>query len=187
MIKGRLFYIVGASGVGKDSLIQYARTRLVDADDVVFAHRYITRAADGRGENHVALSEPEFMLRERRGLFALAWRSHGYHYGVGIEIDYWLEQALTVVVNGSRSYMPVARERYPHMSVAWISAHPEVLAERLERRGRESDSEISQRLERNERLDVGPPGDALQISNDGHLESAGSRLVELLSRGQRLL
>ncbi len=53
---GRLFYVVGASGAGKDSLIEYARNALGSRDAVVFAHRYITRPPTARGENHVALS-----------------------------------------------------------------------------------------------------------------------------------
>jgi ribose 1,5-bisphosphokinase len=180
-MKGRLFYIVGASGAGKDSLIRYARNKLGVHDAVVFAHRYITRAPDAGGENHVALSASEFTLRERNGLFALAWQSHGYHYGVGIEIDQWLERSLDVVVNGSRGYLAVARARYAELSVVWINAKPQVLAARLQRRGRESGSQIIGRLARAARPAVSPPPDALQISNDGPLEQAGDRLVAMLA------
>jgi ribose 1,5-bisphosphokinase len=177
---GRLFYVVGASGVGKDSLIRYARDALGDAHAVVFAHRYITRAPKAGGENHVALTEAEFALRKRRGLFAMAWQSHGYHYGVGIEIDGWLGTGLAAVVNGSRSYIPAARDRYPDMKIVWVSAKPQVLAARLEHRGRESRNEISERLERTHRLGLEPPSGALHISNEGTIESAGAELVELL-------
>jgi ribose 1,5-bisphosphokinase len=177
---GALFYVVGASGVGKDSLIRYARDALGDSHAVVFAHRYITRAPQPGGENHVELSEPEFGLRKRRGLFAMAWQSHGYHYGIGIEIDAWLSTGLAVVVNGSRSYIPAARERYPDMKIVWVSAKPQLLAARLEHRGRESRNEISQRLERNDRFSAEPPPGALHISNEGTIESAGAALVELL-------
>ena len=45
----RLFYLVGASGSGKDSLLGYARGKLAGAPDVLFAHRYITRPADAGG------------------------------------------------------------------------------------------------------------------------------------------
>jgi ribose 1,5-bisphosphokinase len=180
-MKGRLFYIVGASGAGKDSLIQYARDKLSSHDGVLFAHRYITRAPDPRGENHVALSESEFALRERSGLFALAWHSHGYHYGIGIEIDHWLERSLDVVVNGSRGYLAVARARYAGLCVVWINAKPQVLAARLQKRGRESGSQIVARLARAARPSVFPPPDALQISNDGPLEQAGDRLVDVLA------
>ncbi len=177
----RLFYVVGASGVGKDSLMRYARDAMGDAHTVAFAHRYITRPAEPDGENHIALTKPEFLLRQRHGLFAMAWESHGLHYAIGIEIDAWLASGLTVVVNGSRTYIPAARERYPDMKVVWISAAQQVLVKRLVRRGRESLAEISARLQRNSRLGVKPPGGALHIRNDGSLESAGGRLVDLLA------
>jgi ribose 1,5-bisphosphokinase len=45
----RLFYVIGASGAGKDTLLRYARVRVGGSGGVVFAHRYITRpAAAGR-------------------------------------------------------------------------------------------------------------------------------------------
>ncbi|HEV7393167.1 MAG TPA: phosphonate metabolism protein/1,5-bisphosphokinase (PRPP-forming) PhnN, partial [Burkholderiales bacterium] len=75
-MQGRLFYVVGASGVGKDSLMQYARDTLHDEHAVLFAHRYITRMAGAGGENHVALTVPEFEIRKRHGLFAMSWQSH---------------------------------------------------------------------------------------------------------------
>ena len=106
---GRLFYVVGASGVGKDTLIRYAREALEGSDAVVFAHRYITRPAESGGENHIALTMAEFMLRERHGLFAMTWESHGYRYGVGIEIDRWLAAGLTVVVSTTSGFSPLRR------------------------------------------------------------------------------
>jgi ribose 1,5-bisphosphokinase len=111
----------------------------------------------------------------------MTWQSHGYHYGIGTEIDVWLEKGLNVVVNGSRSYIPAAMARYPAMQVIWISATPQVLAARLARRGRESRAEISARLQRNARLGVDAPPGALHINNEGTLESAGSLLVKLLT------
>ena len=177
----RLFYVVGASGAGKDSLIQYARGALGGKGATVFAHRYITRAAQSDGENHIELSKSEFLQRKRHELFAMTWQSHGFHYGIGAEIDVWLEKGLNVVINGSRSYIPVAMSRYPQMQVIWISAAPQVLAARLARRGRESRAEISARLQRNSRLGVDPPAGALHINNEGALENAGSLLVKLLN------
>ena len=180
-MRGRLFYVVGASGVGKDTLMQYARDTLHDEHAVLFAHRYITRPAGAGGENHIALTLPEFELRKRYGLFAMTWQSHGLHYAIGTEIDTWLAAGLTIVVNGSRSYIPTARRRYPDLKVIWISAGHKLVAARLARRGRESQNEIAARLARNRRVDVEPPGGALHIRNDGALESAGARLVELLA------
>jgi ribose 1,5-bisphosphokinase len=178
---GRLFYVVGASGAGKDSLIQYARDALDDGHAVVFAHRYITRPASARGENHVALTVQEFGLRKRCGLFALDWESHGFSYALGIEIDEWMSKGLTVVVNGSRSHIPIARARYPDLVVIWVTASHRSRAERLNQRGRESDAEIAARLARIAHVDVEVARSALHIRNDGPLEAAGTRLVALLA------
>src|SRR4051812_5599943 len=165
----RLFYVVGASGVGKDSLIAYARRRLAHCERIVFAHRYITRPAESGGENHIELDTAEFAQRERLGLFALTWDSHGYRYGIGIEIDDWLAQGLTVVVNGSRDCAAAARARYPRIGIVWVSADASVLAARLQQRGRESPEEIESRLKRNARLRVQPPAGVLHIDNNGTL------------------
>jgi ribose 1,5-bisphosphokinase len=178
----RLFYVVGASGVGKDSLIAYARERLAESAAIVFAHRYITRPVESGGENHVELTCAEFAQRERLGLFAMAWESHGYRYGVGIEIDAWLDKGLAVVVNGSRDYVPAVRRRYPDIGIVWVSARREVVESRLQSRGRESREEIEARLQRNARLGVAAPDDVLHIDNDGTLEAAGERLIALLTQ-----
>jgi len=176
--RGRLVYVVGASGAGKDSLINHARAGLVGRP-VVFARRHITRDSDAGGEDHHALSRDEFEARSARGVYALHWRSHGHCYGVGAEIDHWLAQGLTVVVNGSREYLGRAREIYPDLTLVWISASDETLRARLAGRGREDDAAIEHRLRR--ATHYAPPADAILISNDGALETAGERLVQVLS------
>ena len=82
-----LYYIIGASGVGKDSLMNYARERINGGAAILFAHRYITRPAKEGNENHVYISPEEFTSRKEGGLFALDWESHGQYYGIGMEIE----------------------------------------------------------------------------------------------------
>jgi len=176
---GRLLYVVGPSGAGKDSLLRYARERLDGQRRVVFAHRYITRAADAGGENHVALSEAEFAARIESAAFAMHWRSHGHSYGIGVEIESWLEQGLDVVVSGSREYLAQARLRYPEISMIWIEAAQHALRSRLAERGREDSPAMEARLLRAARFP--PCADAIVIRNDGTLEQAGERLLEVLS------
>lgn len=181
----RLVYIVGASGAGKDTLIHYARNALGRDAATIFAHRYITRPAGANSENHVALTRREFAQRKRKGLFALDWESHGLRYGVGIELDAWLEKGLTVVVNGSRDYIPAARRRYPGIEVVWIVAGRRTLASRLANRARESQSQIDARLERNSRLAARPARGVVRIRNEGPVADAGERLLAVLA-GARL-
>ncbi|MCP5424512.1 MAG: phosphonate metabolism protein/1,5-bisphosphokinase (PRPP-forming) PhnN [Gammaproteobacteria bacterium] len=180
--KRPLFYLMGASGAGKDSLIAYARQRLDGLSSTVFAHRYITRPPSAEGENHIYLSPAEFEQRWRVGCFAMHWDSHGYRYGIGIEIDCWLDLGLTVLVSGSRGHLPQARQRYPDLRAVLVKVSPERLGERLRRRGRESADEIAERMRR-----AGAFGESLRevpdliiLDNDGPLEEAGTCLLKLL-------
>jgi ribose 1,5-bisphosphokinase len=179
MPDGRLYYLVGASGSGKDSLLRYARERLGGKPRVVFAHRYITRAVELNGENHIQVSPAEFAARLDGGLFAMHWDSHGHRYGIGCEIDLWLARGCRVVVNGSRAYLAEARRRYPQLAAIWIEVSAAVLDRRLQARGRESAAEIAARVERAAQFSsvrLGLP----VIRNDGPLPAAGDQLVRLL-------
>lgn len=91
---GRLIWLMGPSGSGKDSLLSALRQR--EHSQLLVAHRYITRDANAGSENHIALSEQEFFTRAGQNLLALSWHANGYYYGVGIEIDLWLHAGFDV-------------------------------------------------------------------------------------------
>lgn len=177
----KLFYVIGASGSGKDSLIQYVRQTMQQDTRVVFAHRYITRRADAGGENHVALTEQEFYTRQAMGCFAMHWYSHNTWYGIGIEINQWLAKGISVVVNGSRAYLERATEKYSELCPVLISAQTDIIRRRLELRGRENMQQINQRLEQAIKLDkrVLHP-DLIRIENNTSLDEAGRRLIDTI-------
>lgn len=181
MAMADLFYVIGASGSGKDSLIRYARMHISSDAQVVFTHRYITRAADAGGENHVALDEKEFLSRDRMQCFAMSWCSHNLRYGIGVEINQWLERDLNVVVNGSRGYLQQAARDYPELRPILISVEPEILRNRLQQRGREDSVQIEHRLIQARELEaaVRHPG-LVKIQNNGALEDAGSRFIDVI-------
>ena len=179
MVEGILFYVVGASGSGKDTLIEYARKRLEADSRVIFAHRYITRPPQVDGENHVALSEPEFTARLAKGLFALHWESHGLRYAVGAEINFWLAKNFHVVMNGSRAYLEEARSRYPELEVVYVEASPALLRRRLRNRKREIEEDIAARLARASLFSPDGRRDSV-IRNDGSIEEGGEALVALI-------
>jgi ribose 1,5-bisphosphokinase PhnN len=60
MAAGTLFLVVGASGVGKDNVIEGAKAALAGDDHFFFARRTITRSADAGGEDHCAVTADEF-------------------------------------------------------------------------------------------------------------------------------
>ncbi len=178
---GRLFYIIGASGTGKDSLMHYAREKLTGRQRIVFAHRYITRPPELVGENHIYLPEPEFSAKQAQGFFSMHWDSHGWRYGIGKEINLWLGLDFDVVINGSREYMLAALAKEPGMRVVLIKASTEVLRERLRKRQRESDAEIELRLQRASSFNRIEHPNVTVLSNDGTLEQAGEAFTQLLN------
>lgn len=173
----RLIYVAGASGAGKDALMQYVRQRIDGSLPVLFAHRYITRDAAGGGENHIAVSPQEFLLRRDAGLFALHWESHGRYYGIGMEIDAWMSSGFHVVVNGSRQYLPVAAVRYPGIVPIIIEADAEIIRQRLEKRGREAAADIEGRLRRQPSVPEDLPG-LIRVLNNDSLEAGGNALLD---------
>jgi ribose 1,5-bisphosphokinase len=174
-----LFYVIGASGAGKDTLMNYARTTINGSMPVVFAHRYITRPPFTGNENHVYLSTEEFHAWINSNLFAMYWDSHEQFYGIGAEINSWMERGFNVVVNGSRQYLPVAQQLYPDMKVILIEASPEIISERLTGRGRESAAEIEKRIARTAEINS-DWSNCIKIINDAAIEDAGNELVNVL-------
>lgn len=171
-----LIYVVGASGAGKDSVMETVKKRIWPGTPLVFAHRYITRPASMGGENYISLSETEFHLRKKAGFFSMDWHSHGYYYGLGIEINMWLHKGFSVVVNGSREYLPTASAIYPNMKVCLIQVSKDILVERLTKRGRETPKEIRKRLERADSFQVSHPN-LFTINNDYTLEESADQFI----------
>lgn len=173
---GRLFALVGPSGVGKDSLLAAVRAA---RPEVHLARRVITRAADAGGETFEAVPEAEFARRLVEGAFALHWRAHGLSYGIPREIDAIMAAGRDVLFNGSRAVLAEAAARYPSLRVLHVTARPETLARRLAGRGRESAEEIAARLARADQ--ALPPGlAATRICNDGALEMAVAAILDAL-------
>lgn len=178
---GRLVYVMGPSGAGKDSILHYAALRLAADVRFSFPRRWITRPADSGGENHISLSVAAFAARAAAGDFALAWEANGHHYGIDTGIDAALAAGRHVVVNGSRGYLPLARRRYPDLLPVAIAVSADTLDARLRARGRETVDQIAARLARATALDGAEPG-ICRISNDGGLAEAGEAFLALLRR-----
>jgi ribose 1,5-bisphosphokinase len=173
MPTGTLFYVIGPSGSGKDSLMTYAREQINGQQPVLFAHRYITRPMDAGGENHVCLTHVEFAQRKALGLFALDWQSHQNCYGIGSEVITWLNTGQNVVVNGSREYLPTATQRFPDMRVILIEVSPDVLRHRLIARAR---------IDRSRQIDPIVHPKLLILSNDTPLVESGRKFIDLLNQ-----
>ena len=174
-MSGKLFLVMGPSGVGKDTLLNYLRRHRLPK--VLIAHRYITRRMQNGPEVHISLSEDEFLERKDLGLFALTWQAHGVWYGIGREVDMWLEKGSHVVLNGSREAFAQVRERFPGCMGILIQADPDVVRARLEARGREDAEEVAIRLERATPREV-KDRDLIVVNNNHSPEQGGAALLQ---------
>lgn len=182
-MQGRLIYLTGPSGAGKDSLLEAARAALAERG-VRIARRVITRSAEAVGEAAHSVSHAQFERMEAEQAFALAWRANGLAYGIPAEIDAWLAAGEHVLVNGSRGYLPEARRRYPDLLAVLLSVEQDVLRERLLARGRESPEQIEARLARNA-LFAGELDDYIRLDNSAPLDESVARLLALLDEHVR--
>jgi ribose 1,5-bisphosphokinase len=174
-----MLVVVGPSGAGKDTLMDYARERLANETKVGFVQRFITRDHDAGGEAHYAVTSAEFDRLRAEGAFALSWSAHGLCYGVPIDTLARIASGDTLVVNGSRAAIRKFVSTYPHVRVISITATPEIVAQRLAGRGRESVDEIRLRLARSQQAWQSPCA-CTEIDNSGAVESAGEALIEII-------
>ena len=188
-MSGRLIYLMGPSGSGKDSLLNAARERLAERGCVI-VRRIITRSAEAVGEDAIGVSPAEFDQQEAAGAFALSWRANGLAYGIPRQIDDWLAEGQDVLVNGSRGYLPKARERYPELLAILLQVDEAALRQRLQARGRESAEQIEARLARSRELQLPSAtvaGDSDEgesqwlLNNSGPLDQTVTQLLQLLS------
>ncbi|MDH1728851.1 phosphonate metabolism protein/1,5-bisphosphokinase (PRPP-forming) PhnN [Pseudomonas chengduensis] len=213
-MQGRLIYLMGPSGSGKDSLLQAARAPL-EAHGCRFARRVITRSAESVGEDALGVTPDEFERLEGEGAFALSWRANGLAYGIPREIGDWLSAGQDVLINGSRGHLEVARQRYPQLLAILLQVDEAVLRQRLLARGRETPEQIEQRLARSRSFTpmggasaatvaattagmqevqrsrmpepkAPPTGECLAIlDNSGPLQQTVSRLLHLLDEARQ--
>ena len=178
-MRGTLYLVVGPSGAGKDTLIDGARASLSDDADVVFVRRVITRPSDAGGEDHDAVTDAEFDARHKAGDFMLDWQAHGFKYGVPFTYAEDLTNGKTVIANVSRGVIEETIARYSPAVVLEVSASPEILAERLANRGRETADDIRARLSR-EAAKI--PSEAVKttILNDGTPKEGIAKFVSAL-------
>lgn len=177
---GVVVLVVGPSGVGKDALLAGSRERLQDDPHFEFLRRAITRPVHG-SEDFESISEADFDVARADGKFALWWRAHGLDYGVPVSLDQSVREGRACIFNASRAVIPAARKRYAHVRSVLVRCPPEVRAQRLAQRGRETRAAILERLAHTvESFDEATADE--KIDNAGALEEGIERLVAILVR-----
>ena len=101
--------------------------------------------------------------------------------GLPADVDWAVANGHVAVANVSRAVIPALRERYANLAVVEITATPEILAERLAARGRESRGEVLARLARSTSVKLTGP-EVTSIDNSGDKQVAGERFAEVLRK-----
>ena len=85
----------------------------------------------------------------------------------------------TVIANGSRSILDIARDRFERLAIISVTASENLLRQRLLARGREDSDDIERRIRRARAFQV-EGDDVFVLENDASLENGIARFVELL-------
>lgn len=177
--RGCFVAIVGPSGAGKDTLLNWLKPRLEADPRLMFVRRAVTRDADGATEDHDSLDRDTFAAQEAAGSFAVCWDAHGLRYGIPAAALHHVESGGIAIANGSRRALGEIERVFGDLLVVSLTVDRHVLAERLAKRGRETADEIKKRLARSaEKLP--DCGRIVEIDNSGPVEQAGVAFLDLL-------
>ena len=148
---------------------------------IAFAKRDITRPHSAGGEDHRAVSVVDFEEGLAAGRYPLHWDAHHLRYGVGADELAPLTEGVSVVLNGSRSVIDDACHQFPETRVISIRVGQDILAERLENRGRETSDMVARRLARASAFDVAGPH-VEEIWNEGTVEEGCAAFCDAIRR-----
>ena len=180
-MNGQLFFLVGNSGSGKDSLLKEALAGWPEGTpSVKLPRRYITRPPHETEPFH-SVTPKEFAKMKEDGKFCLTWHIYDLDYGVPTEILDWLEQGELVIVNVSRAIIPDARKQFPGLKVMFVTVPLEVSLSRIKSRARESEDDpvFKARVDR-ARKNQTLPGAEFVVDNTGALEIGAAKLRDYL-------
>ena len=173
---GELVCVLGPSGAGKDAVMRGVAAVM---PQVHLARRVITRPAHSDSEDYDSVTGTDFVTLREAGHFLFHWQAHGLSYGVPAHVLPLVRSGKTVLFNGSRAALPAMRQVYPDLRVFVIAVSPDVLVDRLTKRGRETAQEIVKRLQRqvdltDEKFEI--------INNNGPLAASVASFVNSLQQ-----
>ncbi len=177
----RLIYVMGPSGAGKDSLLDWLKSKLPPQSPIHFAKRTIDRPLQALGEQHESVDSDNFQRLQKEMSFAMHWLANGRQYGVRHAELEPLQQQQWLLVNGSRAYLPEALRQFNGMTVLHISASADILRARLLARQRETPEAVEARVQRAVAFSVPTSCRCVNVLNDTSLDDAGAVLMKALA------
>lgn len=170
-MKTKIILIVGASGVGKDTLIKEAKKDL--KKEFNFVRRYITRKPD-KSEKNYFLENSAFELLKENDFFISSWNAHENFYGISQNSI----KNKTNIISISRSKIEDFEKNFKDVYVINITLNEKDLKKRLIKRGRESVEEIQKRL--NRKYDKIEAKNLINFENNKSYEDGRKDFIKLL-------
>lgn len=167
----KIILIVGASGVGKDTLIKEAKKDL--KKEFNFVRRYITRKPD-KSEKNYFLENSAFELLKENDFFISSWSAHENFYGISKNSI----KNKTNIISISRSKIEDFEKNFKNVYVINITLDEKILKKRLIKRGRESIEEIKKRLDR--KYDKIEAKNLINFENNKSYEDGRKDFIKLL-------
>lgn len=167
----KIVLIVGASGVGKDTLLKYAKNSLIN--EANFINRYITRKPD-LNEANFYVDDYAFEILKHNSFFISSWKAHDNFYGIAKNS---IKSGLNII-SISRSKIKDFENFSDKVYTINITVPKETLKIRLENRARESKLEIEKRLNRAyEKIDA---KNLIDFDNTKPLEESSLEFINLI-------
>jgi phosphonate metabolism protein PhnN/1,5-bisphosphokinase (PRPP-forming) len=135
----KIILVVGASGVGKDTLLKSIQNDI----KANFVTRYITRVPDNNESNYY-LDHDAFKVLKDNSFFVSSWEAHGNIYGISKNS---IKDGLNII-SISREAIKDFEEKFNDITTIEIGIPEELLYLRLKNRGREDEDSISKRIQR---------------------------------------
>ncbi len=146
---GQLFLVVAPSGAGKSSLVNALLARDPQISLSISCTTRAPRPGEVNGREYHFLTVEEFLRRKEHGDFLETAQVHGNHYGTSRRvIEEFLAAGTDVLLE--IDWQGAAQIKALFASAVEIFILPpslETLAERLHKRGQDSDAVIQQRLQ----------------------------------------
>jgi len=122
MKSGELYYLIGKPNQIKNDLL-YSLNKLTKQEKLINIQKTVT--TDEYLKDHSQYSfvtESDFNLRKRMGLYCLDWTKKGHSFGISGEISPLLNKGVNVLLNGSFQNVMQAVKQFPLLNVIMIKS-----------------------------------------------------------------
>ncbi|MCD4758547.1 MAG: AAA family ATPase [Arcobacteraceae bacterium] len=165
----KIILIVGASGVGKDTLLKSIK----DKTDINFVKRYITRVPD-ENEHNYYIDDEAFEKLKQEDFFISTWEAHTNKYAIAKS---QIKEGVNLI-SISRSTIKDFENYFDDVTTIEVTLPKDILYQRLKNRGRENEEQIQNRLNRS--YNTIKAKHIIQFDNSSSIDESSKKFIQLL-------